>query len=98
MADYLKNDSKDIQILLDAILSFEKRDELLEFFDDLLTLRELEEFGHRFAVARMLEQGKIYTDIQKSTGASSATISRVNRALTYGANGYKKAIKRLQHK
>lgn len=95
MTENLKTGNKDIEILLDAFMSLKTRSDLRKFMEDLLTIKELEEFAHRFAVARMLDEGHIYTDIQKVTGASSATISRVNRALTHGANGYRATIKRL---
>lgn len=98
MAEDLKTADKDIDALLEALMSFKNKSELLQFLEDLLTIKELEEFGHRFAVARLLEQGRIYTDIEKVTGASSATISRVNRALIHGAGGYKKAIQYINSK
>lgn len=97
MTEKLRTEKNDIDILIDAFISVSDKKELRNFLDDLLTIKELEELGHRFTVARMLDEGRIYTDIQKVTGASSATISRVNRALTYGADGYKAAIKHLNN-
>ncbi|MCL2748336.1 MAG: YerC/YecD family TrpR-related protein, partial [Oscillospiraceae bacterium] len=62
---------------------------------DLCTMGELRDMGQRFQVARMLHQGCLYTDIAAKTGASTATISRVNRSLQYGAGGYKQVIENM---
>ncbi|MBQ4175988.1 MAG: TrpR YerC/YecD, partial [Lachnospiraceae bacterium] len=74
--------------LCDAILSLQNRDECYRFFEDVCTVNELTSLSQRFAVARMLTQKKTYLEIAQETGASTATISRVNRALTYGSDGY----------
>jgi len=71
-----------------AILSLETVDECMKFFDDLCTVSELLAMEQRFQVAYCLRQGMIYNDILAETGASSATISRVNRSLQYGKDGY----------
>ena len=81
--------------LFRAILSLGSVEECYEFFTDVCTIKELKELTSRFTVACLLDQGKIYTEICKKTGASTATISRVNRCLQYGTDGYKKAIKRI---
>ena len=81
--------------LFDAILSLETREDCYRLFDDLCTISELRAMSQRFHVARLLSVGKIYTDIATETGASTATISRVNRCLHYGSDGYRDAIKRL---
>ena len=78
-----------------AILSLRTVDECMKFFDDLCSISELRAMEQRFEVARLLEQGMIYNDILEKTGASSATISRVNRSLRYGADGYAIAFERL---
>lgn len=71
-----------------AILSLNSLDECMRFFDDLCTVAELMAMEQRFHVAKCLNEGMIYNDILAETGASSATISRVNRSLQYGAGGY----------
>ncbi|MBQ6048006.1 MAG: TrpR-like protein [Oscillospiraceae bacterium] len=78
-----------------AILKLQTVEEALNFFDDLCTVPELLAMEQRFNVARMLDKGMIYNDILAETGASSATISRVNRSLQYGKDGYALVFKRL---
>ena len=78
-----------------AILALENVEECIKFFDDLCTVSELQAMEQRFQVALLLEQGLIYNDILERTGASSATISRVNRSLQYGCNGYEEIFKRM---
>ncbi len=84
--------------LLDAILRMKTREELQRFFDDLCTIQEINSMAQRFEVARYLEQGMTYAQIADITHASTATISRVNRCLVYGAEGYKLAIERMREK
>ena len=81
--------------MYEAILTLETVDECIRFFDDLCTVTELRAIEQRFHVARLLNEGQIYNTILEITGASSATISRVNRSLHYGADGYEVAFKRL---
>ena len=81
--------------LLSAIMSLKDTDELYSFMQDLCTVTELEAFAQRFEVAEALHNRRTYQEIVKTTGASTATISRVNRALNYGEDGYELAIKRL---
>ena len=81
-----------------AILTLENVDECIKFFDDLCTVSELKAMEQRLEVAGLLRQGLIYNEILEKTGASSATISRVNRSLQYGANGYEIAFGRLAEK
>ncbi len=78
-----------------AILTLETLEECMDFFDDLCTVMELQAMEQRYQVARLLEQGYIYNDILEKTGASSATISRVNRSLQYGKDGYAVVFERL---
>ena len=78
-----------------AILSLETEDELMKFFNDLCTVTEIQAFEQRFQVAKLLHQGLNYNQILDQTGASSATISRVNRSLRDGAGGYEIAFGRL---
>ena len=87
--------SPEMDRLFKAILTLENVEECYEFFTDVCTIKELREMSSRFTVACMLSQGKIYTEISQETGASTATISRVNKCLQYGSDGYKKAIERI---
>jgi TrpR-related protein YerC/YecD len=81
--------------LFRAVLQLRTVEECYRFFEDLCTIGEVKALTQRFAVARMLDQGKTYEEIAARTGASSATISRVRRFLTYGADGYALVLKRL---
>lgn len=81
-----------------AILSLENVDECMKFFDDLCTVTELMAMEQRFQVASCLNGGMIYNDILAETGASSATISRVNRSLQYGHGGYEIVFARTREK
>lgn len=78
-----------------AILQMKTVEECMKFFDDLCTVSELQAMEQRYQVASLLHKGMIYNDILARTGASSATISRVNRSLQYGADGYALAFERL---
>ena len=79
-----------------AILTLKDEEEVYRFFQDLCTVTELRAMEQRFDVAVLLHDGMIYSDILERTGASSATISRVNRALQYGADGYKAVLPRIK--
>ena len=83
-------------LLYEAVLSLETPEECRAFFQDLCTVAELRAMAQRLEVAQLLDDGLIYNDILQRTGASSATISRVNRALQYGADGYKTILPRLK--
>ncbi len=89
-----RNSDKDHE-LYKAILELKTSEECYNFFVDLCTVSELKAMEQRFQVARMLSRGMIYHDILEETGASSATISRVNRALNYGSDGYSTVMARL---
>jgi len=82
---------KDIQLdeLFDAILCLENREECYKFLDDLCTVQELRALAQRLMVAKMLDSQCVYNEIASTTGASTATISRVNRSLNYGSDGYR---------
>ena len=84
--------------LYKAILLLKDEQECYEFFQDLCTVSELRAMEQRFEVALLLNDGMIYNDILERTGASSATISRVNRCLHYGADGYQAVIPRLKER
>ena len=81
--------------LFDAILSLEYREECYSFFEDVCTVNELLSLSQRFEVAKMLREHRTYLDIAEKTGASTATISRVNRSLNYGNDGYYRVFERL---
>ncbi|MCD7726028.1 MAG: YerC/YecD family TrpR-related protein [Clostridiales bacterium] len=89
----LKTDAVDH--LFEAILSLETKEECYDFFEDLCTVNELLSLSQRFDVASMLRNHKTYLEIAEKTGASTATISRVNRSLTYGNDGYQLVFERL---
>jgi TrpR-related protein YerC/YecD len=79
-----------------AILQLKDEQECYEFFQDLCTISELRSMEQRFEVASLLHNGMIYNDILERTGASSATISRVNRSLSYGTGAYDKLFSRIK--
>ena len=81
--------------LFDAILCLQSREECYQFFEDICTVNELLSLSQRFEVATMLDSHKTYLDIADKTGASTATISRVNRSLNYGNDGYQLVFGRL---
>lgn len=87
---------KSMDDLFDAILSLNSREECYKFFDDLCTIPELKSLAQRFQVAKLLYEKKVYSDIVKLTGASTATISRVNRSINYGSDGYRVVFDRLK--
>ncbi len=84
--------------LYEAILSLKTTDECIDFLEDLCTMSELTAMEQRYQVAKALHDGKIYNEILAETGASSATISRVNRSLQYGKGGYDLVFSRLEEK
>ena len=84
--------------LFDAILCLQNREECYTFFEDVCTVNELLSISQRYEVAKMLREGKTYLEISHSTGASTATISRVNRSLNYGNDGYDMVLERVKDK
>ncbi|HCW04767.1 MAG TPA: TrpR-like protein YerC/YecD [Clostridium sp.] len=84
-----------MDFLFDAILSLKNREECYRFFEDLCTITEIKALEQRMQVVKMLKQGKTYNDIAQITGASTATISRVNRSLNYGSDGYNLVLDRI---
>ena len=80
--------------LFDAILCLEDKEECYRFFEDLCTVNELQSLSQRFEVASMLRNRKTYLEIAEKTGASTATISRVNRSLNYGNDAYEMLFQR----
>ncbi len=91
-----KRYEKHDDMLYEAVLSISDVQECYDFFVDLCTIAELAALEQRFEVARLLRNGHSYNEILEITGASSATISRVNRTLNYGTGGYDKVITRLR--
>jgi len=84
-----------VEYLYRAVLALQNMEECDRFFDDLCTVPELKALSQRLQVAKMLSDHRVYSDIVQATGASTATISRVNRSLNYGADGYDIIFERL---
>lgn len=89
----IRNEQADV--LMKAILTLDTVDDAYRFFEDICTIPELRSIAQRLEVAGLLRQGVTYQEIARRTGASSATISRVNRALLYGADGYVRVLDEL---
>lgn len=107
MNDYKDDDFKGIDqrlrdsvtdALFDALLLLKDREECYRFFQDIATVAEIKSLAQRLEVAKLLEKNVTYTTIAQSTGASTATISRVKRCLYFGADGYQMVLKRLEEK
>lgn len=96
MSDKIRDEQ--IDNLFRAVLSLNNIDECYAFFEDLCTVSELREMAKRLTAARMLNNNYIYSDISEKTGLSTATISRVNRCLKYGNDGYAEILRRLDRK
>ena len=91
-----KLENMNLELLFNAVLELESYDECGNFFEDLCTMQELKALSQRIHVAYMLTQGKVYSEIVEETGASTATISRVNRSLNYGSDGYRMIFDRMK--
>ena len=89
----IRNDQ--IDDLARAMIELDDMDEAYSFFEDIFTIHELQAVAQRLAVARLLRKKVTYQEIAEKTGASTATISRVNRCLTYGAGGYQRMLNKL---
>lgn len=87
---------KEVDFLFQAILQLQNQEECYRFFEDLCTVTELKSMSQRIVVAKMLSEGKVYSDIVRETGASTATISRVNRSLEYGCDAYPLVFDRME--
>lgn len=85
-----------VDFLFQAILTLKTEEECYQFFEDLCTVPEIKAMSQRLVVAHMLSTKRVYSDIVASTGASTATISRVNRSLNYGCDGYEMVFQRLE--
>ena len=90
-----KRHSEAKDYLFEAILSLETVEDCYNFFEDICTIKELDEMAKRMCGAKMLDDGMVYSEITAKTGLSTATISRINRALKYGEDGYTKVISSL---
>jgi TrpR-related protein YerC/YecD len=91
-----KLEGVEMDYLCEAILCLETKEECYRFFEDIFTINELKAVEQRLQVAKMLKQKKTYTEIAAATGASTATISRVNRCLNYGSDGYNLVLERIK--
>lgn len=89
--------TKEVDALFDAILSLESREECYKFFEDALTVKEILDIAQRLKAAEMLRSGSSYSEVCKQTGMSTATISRVSKALEHGAGGYTLVIERKEN-
>ena len=87
---------KNTDFLFKNILTLKNIDECYDFFEDICTIKEIKSIAQRVAVAKMLTEKRVYSDIVKETGASTATISRVNRSLSYGNDGYQMVFGRIK--
>ena len=85
----------ELEAFWNAILTLETPDECRRFFEDICTIKEIQDISQRLEVATLLKNGKVYTEIAAATGASTATISRVNKCLSYGSGGYEIVLERL---
>ena len=85
----------DIDELFDAILTLRDREDCYRFFEDICTVNEIHSISQRLQVAKLLSQKRTYNEIEKITRASTATISRINKCLLYGADGYRRVLERL---
>lgn len=92
--DIFKNEG--VELLVSALMMLETREEYEAFLEDLLTTKELLDLSQRLMVAKLLTEKKVYSTIAAETGASSATISRVNRSFCYGKDGYKNLFEKLE--
>lgn len=90
--------SKDIDELFEAVLLLQDEEECYRFFEDLCTINEILSISQRLQVAKLLKEKKTYTEIEEITKASTATISRVNKCLVYGADGYNRILDRFLDK
>ena len=88
----------EVKALLEAIVSLETPEECGLFFEDICTINEIHAIAQRLQVAKLLSEKKTYSEIESITKASTATISRINKCLVYGADGYKKVLERLKNK
>ncbi len=89
---------EDIDEFFDAVLTLENREDCYRFFEDVCTINEIHAIAQRLQVAKLLSEKKTYNEIEEKTNASTATISRINKCLVYGADGYQSVLDRLEKK
>lgn len=89
-------ENEEMNLLFAAVLSLQNKEECYRFFEDLCTISEMKALSQRIEVARSLDENITYQEISQRTGASTATISRVNRCLTYGSGGYRVVLDRMK--
>ncbi len=94
MGKTIRNDT--VKELFEAILTLKNVDECFDFFEDVCTVNEVTSIAQRFAVAKMLKEKHTYIEVAEKTGASTATISRVNRSLNYGNDSYDMVLERMK--
>ena len=97
MAYESKFKREDLDELFDAVLTLEDKEDCYRFFEDICTINELHAISQRLQVAKLLSQKKTYSEIEELTNASTATISRINKCLVYGAEGYQRVLERLEN-
>ncbi len=88
-------ETESARLLIDALCALETKEEYEAFLEDLLTVKEIDEISQRMMVAKLLTEKNVYNRISEKTGASSATIGRVNRSFTYGVGGYRLVFEKL---
>ncbi len=98
MAYDSKFKNPDIDELFEAVLTLQDMEDCYRFFEDICTINEIHAIAQRLQVAKMLSEKKTYNEIEGVTSASTATISRINKCLVYGADGYKRVLARLKEK
>lgn len=98
MAYESKFKREDIDELFEAVLTLKDREDCYRFFEDICTINEIHAIAQRLQVAKLLSEKKTYNEIENLTSASTATISRINKCLIYGADGYKRVLARLKEK
>lgn len=98
MAYESKFRSEEIDELFDAVLTLKDREDCYRFFEDICTINEIHSISQRLQVAKLLREKKTYNEIEQITKASTATISRINKCIVYGADGYKRVLERLEEK
>lgn len=91
-----ENNTKEQKLLHRAMLTLRTEEDCRAFLEDLCTIREIQDLCQRLSVAGMLDEGKNYAEISAATGASTATICRVNKCLQYGSNGYRRVLDRMK--
>ena len=97
MAYESKYRREDIDELFDGILTLRDREDCYRFFEDICTINEIHSIAQRIQVAKLVSEKKTYNEIEKVTKASTATISRINKCIVYGADGYRRVLERLNN-